>query len=107
MIGIIFHLATIVMFEYDLEQMDVYTAVYVIFISSVGTGFNLSQQQNVTEAKVAASVVFDIIDEPSKVDSRKKGEVTEVQKGVIEFKDVEFKYPSRDTMVLQKINFKI
>jgi len=37
------------------------------------------------------------MDEPSKVDSRKKGEITHVEKGVIEFKDVEFKYPSRDT----------
>jgi len=54
----------------------------------------------VTEAKVAASVVFDIIDEQSQVDARKEGKVKGVQKGVIEFKNVEFKYPSRDTMVL-------
>jgi len=50
-----------------------------------------------SEAKVAASVVFEIIDEPSQIDSRKKGKLSEIDKGSIEFKDVEFKYPFRGT----------
>jgi ABC-type multidrug transport system fused ATPase/permease subunit len=43
MIGIVFYLATEIMYKYDLDQLDVYTAVYVIFIGAVGTGFSLSQ----------------------------------------------------------------
>lgn len=94
-------------FEYKLDPLGVYTAVYVIFISAIGTGFNMSQQQNISEAKVAAAIVFDIMDEESQVDTRKKGEHTDVGKGEIEFKNVEFKYPSRDTQILQKMNFTI
>lgn len=44
MIGIMFYLSTLVMLNYKLNPIDVYTAVYVIFIGSIGTGFNLSQQ---------------------------------------------------------------
>jgi ABC-type multidrug transport system fused ATPase/permease subunit len=50
----------------------------------------------VKDAKVAASIIFDIIDDKSSCDTREKKELKKVEKGEIEFKNINFKYPSRD-----------
>ena len=51
--------------------------------------------------------MFDIVDEPSLIDTRTRKGVKEISKGEIGFENVEFKYPSRDTLVLNKLNMNI
>lgn len=61
------------------------------------------------KAKYAAAEVFSVIDEPSALDIDKRDDdtVDKVDKGMIQFKAVHFKYPSRDQMVLDEFNMEI
>lgn len=63
----------------------------------------------ITEATVAATRIFEMIDRVPSIDTEdKKGKALSYVRGEIEFKDVHFSYPSRpDTPILQGLNLKI
>lgn len=77
-----------------------YTAVYLLFVSAIGSGVAISQAPSVSKAKNAAIKVFDIIEEPSLIDTRSKEGEKVIKAGEIELKNVDFKYPSRGKLVL-------
>ncbi len=64
--------------------------MYVLFMAAIGTGISLSSAPSVAKAKVAAAKIFEIIDEESKIDTRKEDGVKEIKHGEIEFIDAEF-----------------
>ncbi|KAF5728373.1 Multidrug/pheromone exporter MDR family ABC transporter family [Tripterygium wilfordii] len=63
----------------------------------------------ITEAMVAATKIFEMIDRVPAIDSDdKKGKALSYVRGEIEFKDIYFIYPSRpDTPILQGLNLRI
>ncbi|GLT83494.1 hypothetical protein SLE2022_017810 [Rubroshorea leprosula] len=63
----------------------------------------------ITEAKVAATRIFEMIDRVPAIDTEdKKGKALSYVRGEVEFKDIYFNYPSRpDTPVLQDLNLRI
>jgi ABC-type multidrug transport system fused ATPase/permease subunit len=64
-------------------------------MSAIGAGTNASNMPSVSKAKAAAKKIFEIVDEKSKVDVRdEKGEKV-IAAGELEFKNVNFIYPSR------------
>jgi ABC-type multidrug transport system fused ATPase/permease subunit len=62
---------------------------------------------SVKNARNAAKKIFEIIDEPSKIDSRETQGIKKIEAGAIEFKDVNFTYPSRTARVLKTFNMQI
>ncbi|KAM7464693.1 hypothetical protein LguiA_032814 [Lonicera macranthoides] len=63
----------------------------------------------ISEARAAATQIFEMISRKSEIDSEdKKGKVLSYVRGDIEFKDIYFAYPSRpDSLVLQGLNLKL
>jgi len=72
-------------------------------------GLATPNMKAVTEGKVAGKLAFDIIDRKPHIDqdnNKGKGTVDNI-KGAIEFKNVDFYYPSRpDHQVLHNFSFK-
>ena len=62
----------------------------------------------ISEAAAAATRIFEITDRIPEIDSEKGGKILPLVRGEIEFKEVEFSYPSRPTTkVLQGFNLKV
>ena len=62
----------------------------------------------ISEAAAAATRIFEITDRIPEIDSEKGGKILALVRGEIEFKEVEFSYPSRPTTkVLQGFNLKV
>ncbi|KAK9268408.1 hypothetical protein L1049_000158 [Liquidambar formosana] len=63
---------------------------------------------SITEATSTATRIFEMIDRNPNIDSEdKKGKALSYVRGEIEFKDIDFSYPSRpDTPILQGLNLK-
>jgi ABC-type multidrug transport system fused ATPase/permease subunit len=59
------------------------------------------------KARDAANKVFSIIEEPSTIDVRDKKPITKVEAGEIRLVDVDFRYPSKQGKVLNKLNMTI
>lgn len=76
-------------------------------MAALGTGISLSSAPSVAKAKAAAGKIFEIIDEPSLIDTRSESGVKEIKRGEIEFVNAEFQYPSRTQKVLDNMNLKI
>ena len=95
---------------YELDPTDIFTATYLLFFTFMSLGFTASDVPSIAKAKAAVVPIFSIIDEPSELDIRqsdKKREHTIVKKGLIEFRNVTFNYPTRATKVLNNFNLEI
>jgi ABC-type multidrug transport system fused ATPase/permease subunit len=75
-------------------------------VGSIGSGVSISQMPSISKAKQAARTVFGIIEEPSLIDPKQAGSRIQPSGG-IEFKNLYFKYPSRNKYVLRNFNLKI
>lgn len=64
---------------------------------------------SITEATVAATRIFEMIDRNPAIDTEdRKGKALSYVRGEIEFKGIYFSYPSRpDTLVLQGLNLRV
>ena len=69
----------------------------------------LPNLSSITEATVACTRIFEMIDRVPNIDTEdKKGKALSYVRGEIEFKDIYFFYPSRpDTPVLQGLNLRV
>jgi ABC-type multidrug transport system fused ATPase/permease subunit len=76
-------------------------------MSAIGAGTNASNMPSVSKAKASAKKIFEIIDEKSKVDVRDETGEKVIANGALEFKNVNFIYPSRTQRVLKNFNMKI
>jgi len=76
-------------------------------MAALGTGISLSSAPSIAKAKVAAGKIFEIVDEPSRIDTRSESGLKEIKHGEIEFVNAQFQYPSRTQKVLDNMNLKI
>lgn len=105
-VAFIFYVAAVFVNRYDLNSHRVFTGCYVVFVGAIGSGVSISQMPSVSKAKAAARTVFGIIEEPSSIDPKQTGSM-KIASGTIEFKNVYFRYPSRNRYVLRNFNLKI
>ena len=106
-IAFVFYIASLFIYDYGDNADDTYIGVYLLFVSALGSGIAISAAPSMSKAKHAATKVFNIIEDESKIDVRETTGETVIKEGAIELKNVEFKYPSRTLKVLNKINMKI
>lgn len=100
-IGIVFWIGSEVISRFGYSPEQVYISIWVLFSASMGVGSSLSNVPSVSKAKASSSKIFAIVDEESSLDVRKQSNtkgtlITEVKRGQIDFKGVNFKYPSRN-----------
>ena len=90
-------------------QDRVIFATFILFFSLMSIGMQTQNIPSISKAKQAAGIIFNVIDEPSTLDIDTRNEDTkdEIVKGMIQFKEVSFKYPTRDQLVLDSLNLKI
>lgn len=69
-IALVFYIAAVFIKRFELDEQEVYTGCYVVFVGSIGTGVSLSQLPSITKAREAARLIFGIIEEPSKIDPK-------------------------------------
>lgn len=105
-VAFIFYVAAVFVNRYGLDPEAVFTGCYVVFVGSIGSGVSISQMPSISKAKAAARTVFGIIEEPSLIDPKQPGE-QKIPTGAIEFKNVYFRYPSRNKYVLRNFNLSI
>ena len=105
-IAFIFYIAAVFINRYGLNSEQVFTGCYVVFVGSIGSGVSISQMPSVSKAKASARTVFGIIEEPSLIDPKQTGAQC-TPSGAIEFKNLYFRYPSRNQYVLKNFNLKI
>ena len=69
-----------------------------MFFSLMSIGGATQNVPSIQKAKAAANEIFSVIDEPSSldIDDRNEDTVDEITHGMIQFKEVSFKYPTRD-----------
>ena len=77
-------------------------------MSALGSGMQISNAPSVTKAKTGASKIFAIIEEKSLINAEDTKGNKEIKEGHIEFRDVEFIYPSRkEKTVLDNLSMNI
>ena len=101
-----FYVAAVIVQRYSLPSEPVFTGCYVVFVGSIGSGVSISQMPSISKAKAAAKTVFGIIEEPSLIDPKQNG-TRQKPTGTIEFRNLYFRYPSRQNYVLRKFNLMI
>jgi ATP-binding cassette subfamily B (MDR/TAP) protein 1 len=106
-VGIIFYIAAVFVKNYNEKPDNTYIGLYTLFLSALGTGISLSSAPSIGKAKAAASTIFEIIDEKSKIDTRTDEGEKVIKNGEIEFVNANFRYPSRNQNVLDNMNLKI
>lgn len=98
---------------YGLDPEDVFIAIFAIFFGASQAGTAMSMGPDIGKAKVAATNVFKIIEVPSKINAVEQNKDTNYVsadhiQGIIEFRDVWFRYPSRkEDFVLRGLNLTI
>lgn len=109
-LGLVFYIAVgIVVAHPELEKQNIFTCIWILFMAAFGIGGSLSNIPSITKAKDSAKTIFEVIDEKSVLDVRKSHvkQTTTIKQCAIEFKNVYFKYPSRDHIVLNNFNMRI
>jgi len=103
----VFYIAAVVIKKNEhLVSTEVYTGCYVVFVGAIGCGVSISQLPSISKAKSAAKLIFGIIEEKSEIDPKQPG-ADSIKTGRIQFKNLFFKYPSRDNFILRKFNLEI
>ena len=98
-VGLAFILGNIITVRMlEIEWYKVIGATFILFFSLMSIGMQAQNIPSISKAREAAKVIFNIIDEPSAldIDTRNEDTVDEVVSGMIQFKEVSFKYPTRD-----------
>jgi ABC-type multidrug transport system fused ATPase/permease subunit len=90
-----------------LQIADVFTAIYAIMFSGMTAGNNAHFMPDIAEGKKSAASLFEIQDsndEDQLQIQNKSKMLKDPIKGHIIFRDVSFKYESRDYKVFKKLN---
>jgi len=108
-VGVVFYLGTLAIRKMNIKGDNVFISIWILFSCAMGAGSSMSNVPSVKKAKEAAGKIFEITDERSTLDVRRATEeqIKEVKEGKIEFKNVDFKYPSRTTKIFDKFNMEI
>jgi ABC-type multidrug transport system fused ATPase/permease subunit len=90
-VGVVFYIAALFAKNYSDESSEnLYIGVYTLFVAALGTGIALSSAPSISKAKAAAATIFQIIDEPSKIDTRDESGEKVIRHGEIEFVNADF-----------------
>lgn len=99
---------------YSISPEDIFMTIFAILFGASQAGTAMSLGPDIGKAMIAAKNVFRVLEYPSKINAIEQDEKpSEFQSadaidGVIEFKDVWFRYPSRrEDFVLRGLNIKI
>ncbi|XP_024969810.1 putative multidrug resistance protein [Cynara cardunculus var. scolymus] len=115
-IGIIFAIfalmswyGSILVIEKGIKGGDILSAGVCIVYGGFGLGASLMNIKHFAEAKISAALVSKMIDRVPSIDSTdEQGETISAVKGELEFRDIDFAYPSRpESLVLKKFNLKL
>lgn len=108
-LGLVFYVGSKYTEWYGERPQDIYIAIFVLFSTVMGSGTSIANVPSVSKAKASAGEIFAIIDEKSTLDVRlaAKAPLQEVKEGSIEFREVTFRYPSRSTVVLNRMSFQV
>lgn len=95
--------------EGEMIPGDVLAVFFAILIASMGVGQGSQIAPDLAKAKGAATGIFEIIERVPQIDTLEgTGQTIEDFKGRIAFKDVEFRYPTReDQVVVSQLNFRV
>ncbi|XP_057484958.1 putative multidrug resistance protein [Actinidia eriantha] len=95
--------------KYGAKGGDVFMAGVCIVSGGLALGSSLLNMKSFAEAAITASLISDIIDRVPAIDSEdQRGKTIVDVRGDLEFKDIDFAYPSRPThMVLRNFNFRV
>jgi len=99
--------------NYNVKGDDLFTAIYVMMFAAMGAGQAQQHGPSAGKGVEAACKIYDIIDEPSKIDPFEMNNDQifankQNVKGEIEFKNVWFRYPTRkDSWILRGLTMKI
>ena len=108
--GLIFYLGVIFMNRNGLQISDVFTAIYAIVFSGMTAGNNAHFMPDMAAGKKAAASIFQILDEKDE-DQLQEESGSKMLKnkieGEISFKNVSFKYESRDHHVFRDLSFDV
>ncbi|XP_035706365.1 ATP-dependent translocase ABCB1 isoform X2 [Folsomia candida] len=89
-----------------MSSSSVYRVFFAIAFCAVSVGQATSFIPDYNKAKLAAGLIFHLIEEKSKIDPFNAGGLRPGLKGQISFSDVHFRYPMRpDTHVLRGLSF--
>lgn len=108
--GIIFFIAAILFQNSEVDSgRAVFTAVFSVIFAAMGVGQNSQFMPDMAKAKLAGTGIFDILDskDEKELSFEAGGSTTDKLEGSIEFKNVSFRYPQREKLVLENLSFKI
>jgi len=106
--GLVFYVSALFMRSYGLGFKDMFMAVMGIMMACMATGNALQFAPDVGSAKNSAMNIFRILDVKPAIDIDDPNQnVRDPIKGDIEFRNVWFKYPSREKQIFKGLNLKI
>ena len=106
--GVAFYVGSLFMRDYGLEFKNVYQAIFGIMFATFDMGNVMQLVPDAAKATATAKSLFSVLETESKIDYLKpEGHCKEPIQGNIEFRNVSFKYPSREKMVLDDLSFQI
>lgn len=104
----VFYIGAIFMRDIELGFQEMLQSIFGIMFAAFGTGNAFQFAPDLGAAKNAAISVFQILDEKPAIDINDPSQnVRTVIQGNIEFKNVSFKYPSREKLIFKNLSFKV
>lgn len=92
--------------QYGIEVGDCMTLLMSLMFSSMGATQVFTSVDNFRKANISSRKILEIINKQPDID-RKTGKTLENVKGRIEFKNVGFKYPTREEYAVKDLSFEI
>ena len=106
--AIVFYVSSLFMRSYGLGFKDMFMAVNAIMMASMGMASALQSAPDVGAAQAAARNIFRILDTKPAIDIDDPNQTVRKEiKGDIEFRNIWFKYPTREKQIFQGLNLKI
>ena len=90
--------------EFNVETGDMMVLMMSLMFASIGISQVLSLSDDFMKAKISAAKLLDIVERVPKVD-RMVGDKLDHVRGKVEFRDVSFKYESRDQYAVRHLSF--
>ncbi|KAL4480240.1 hypothetical protein ABPG74_020756 [Tetrahymena malaccensis] len=116
--GIILYCGSIFTQDYGVSAKDMFVSVFSVLFAAFGIGFNNQYIPDIAMAINSANNLFDILNQKDEVQICQEQAQQQILKpivqqteqaiqGNIEFRNVSFKYPSRDQYVFKNLSFNI
>ncbi|CAD5208160.1 unnamed protein product [Bursaphelenchus xylophilus] len=108
MYAVAFYLGSVFVNDHSMEPVAVYRVFFAIAFCGQSVGQISSFIPDVVKARLAASLLFHLIEFPTAIDSLDTSGKKVIVKGNVQFKNVEFSYPTRpQNKVLHNMNVQV